>query len=107
MYIITSNRGYSKSYDYNKNKPYYKYCDNDNERDHHCFAINNKDGILKLIDSCEDGYIRIWDFHSGKQLNKIYVVSDWLYGICLCDDDYLFIHFSPYFNSSIMPSLRY
>ena len=25
MHIISSNRGYSKSYDYNNNKPYYKY----------------------------------------------------------------------------------
>ena len=91
MYIVTSNRGYSKSYDYNNNKPYHKYYDNGNESDHHCFVINNKDGILKLIDSCEDGHIRIWNFHSGKELNKIRAANDWLYGICLWDDDYLFI----------------
>ena len=91
MHIISSNRGNSKSYDYNNNKPYYKYNDNDNDRDHHCFIINNKDGILKLIDSCVDGYIRIWNFHSGNQLNKIHIGNDWLYGICLWNDDYLFV----------------
>ena len=91
MYIITANRGHIKSYDYINNKTYNKYCDHDSERDHHSLIIYNKDGIIKLIDSCEDGNIRIWNFHSGVQLNKINFNNGCMYGICLWEDDLLFI----------------
>ena len=50
-----------------------------------------KDGILQLIDSCEDGNIRIWNFHSGIQLNKIRTNNGCLYGISFWDDDLLFV----------------
>ena len=69
-YIITSNNGYIKSYDFNKNELYRKYCDNDN-RGHFCIIINNDKKIIKLIESVCDGNIRIWNFHSGVLLKKI------------------------------------
>ena len=90
-YIITGNNGYLKSYDYNENKVYHIYNDKDNSR--HCSAtINNKEEIIKMIESSFDGHIRIWDFHSGILLNKIKVCdNDWLFGICLWDNEHLFV----------------
>ena len=66
-YIITSNCGYSKSYDYTKNKLYHKYFDND-KRGHSSFIIYNNKSVIKLMESSNDGNIRIWNFHTGKLL---------------------------------------
>ena len=61
-----------KSYDYSKNELYIKYLDNLNEKKPHCsIVINNNKKITKLIESCDDGIIRIWNFHSGALLKKI------------------------------------
>ena len=52
---------------------------------------------MKLIESCWDGYVRIWNFDSGKLLKKINVVVEnaelekILNSICLWDNDYAFI----------------
>ena len=32
--------------------------------------IKIENNLIKLIDSCQDGKIRIWNFHSGDLLNK-------------------------------------
>ena len=89
-YIITANLNYVKSYDYNNNKLYHKY--NDNGKGYHfSIKINNSEPFIKLIESCEDGNIRIWNFHSGKLLNKIKIIDDNLNGICLWNNNYLFI----------------
>ena len=90
-YIITGNEGYIKSYDYTENKLYHKYNDNnDNKEDHDSIIINDKEKIIKIIESCEDGNIRIWNFHSGDLLNKIKIINCILYGICLWNNEYLF-----------------
>ena len=89
-YIITGNKNYVKSYDINKNEIYRKYYDKDNGG-HGSIIINYNEDIIKLIDSCDDGYIRIWNFHSGMLLNKIKVSSKCLYGICLWNNNYLFV----------------
>ena len=89
-YIITGNENYIKSYDYNENKLYHKYSENDNSS-HLSIVINDKEEIIKLIDSSWDGNIRIWDFHSGILLNKIKVGKCRLYGICLWDNENLFV----------------
>ena len=89
-YIITGNKGYVKSYDYIQNKIYHKYSDN-NTYPHCSLTINSNDKIIKLIESCDDGNIRIWDFHSEKLLNKIKVNNNYLFGICLWNDEYLFV----------------
>ena len=47
--------------------------------------------LTKLVESCYDGNIRIWNFYTGKLLNKIRIGYNWLYGICLWDKDYLFV----------------
>ena len=88
-YILTGNRGYVQSYDYDKNIIYHKYNDNDNQS-HSSLVINDNEQIIKLIESCYDGNIRIWNFHSGDLLNKI-KISNWIYGLCLWNNRYLFI----------------
>ena len=89
-YIITGNKNYVKSYDINKNELYRKYYDKTNGG-HGSIIINYNEEIIKLIDSCDDGYIRIWNFHSGSLLNKIKVSNKGLYGICLWNNNYLFV----------------
>ena len=89
-YIITSNDGYIKSYDFSQNKLYRKYCDKD-KRGHFSFLIINKNGIVKIIESVCDGNIRIWDFNTGILLKRIKVSDHRVYGICLWNDNYLFI----------------
>lgn len=89
-YIITGNLYYIKSYDYNKNKEYHKYFDIDTGC-HISILVYNYEDIIKLIESCSDGKIRIWNFHSAELLNKIKVDDDWLFGICLWDENYLFV----------------
>ena len=68
-YILTGNIGFVKSYDYNNNKVYHIYNDNDNNNDysnHYSLRIKNENNLKKLIESSEDGNIRIWDFHTGR-----------------------------------------
>ena len=89
-YIITGNVGYSMSYDYNKNKQYHKYHDDD-KKGHWSIIIYEDQGIIKLIESSFDGNIRIWNFHSELLLSKINVNSGKLYGICLLNENILFV----------------
>ena len=89
-YIITGNYKFVQSYDYNENKLYHKYCDEDQNSHISIIFINNND-TLKFIESCMDGNIRIWDFHSCILIDKIKIIDQYLIGICLWNDDYLFI----------------
>lgn len=88
--IITGNLNYIISYDYNKNNIYHKYSDNGIGYYFRIIIYNNEE-IIKLIESCEDGNIRIWHFHSGLLLYKIKVADDNLNGICLWNNNYLFV----------------
>ena len=90
-YIITGNNGYSKSYDFNENKNYFKYYEYNDKEDHNSLIIINNKDIIKLIESSEEGYIRIWNFHHGELIDKIKVIDNELYGICLWNEDYLFV----------------
>ena len=87
-YIITCNNYFSKSYNYNKNEIYKKYYDN--SIPYH-IVIDNKEEKIKLIESCKNGYIRIWDFHFGILSKKIRVSYNGLSGICLWENEYLFV----------------
>ena len=81
-FIITGNDGYSKSYDYNEDKTYFEYHDNHKNKDYHkSIIIDENETIIKLIESCCDGFIRIWNFHSANLLDKINVNNGWLYSI--------------------------
>ena len=89
-FIVTGNEGYVKSYNFNEKTVYHKY-DDKSESDHNSLIINNYDNIVRLIESCWDGNVRIWNFHTGKLLKKIKINYDFLNTICLWNDDYLFI----------------
>lgn len=88
-YIVSGHLDYVKSYDYNNNKIYHKYCDNNN-KGHSCISVNNYKENTYLIESSCDGFLRIWDFHLALLLNKIEVNSE-LYGICLFNENYCFV----------------
>ena len=89
-YIITGNENYVKAYDYNKNELYYKYYDNDN-RGHFSINVIYDGNILKLIESCFDGNIRIWNFHYCILLNKIKISNSALFGISLLNNNQLLV----------------
>ena len=52
--------------------------------------MDNSENIVKLVVSCGDRYIRIWDFHKGILLKKIFC-NDYLNCICLWDNEYAFV----------------
>ena len=89
-YIITGNIGYVKSYDYNEEKIYHEYSENDLE-DHCSIIIYDKEDVVKIIESSGDGNIRIWNFHTGELINKLIIIKKRLFGICLWNDEYLFV----------------
>ena len=97
-YIISGNNGYIKSYDYNNNKIYHKYYDKNYYNDideyfeaHDSVIINNNKELVKMIESSEDGNVRIWDFHSGVLLNRVKVGEAKLFGVCQWSNNYLFV----------------
>ena len=91
-YIITCNKGFIKSYDFNENKKYRRYNDNDKDfkRDEQIIIYNNKE-TTKLIESNSNGKIMIWNFHSGFLLSTIKVNNCKLFGILLINEKNLFI----------------
>ena len=90
-YIITGNDGYVISYDFNENKIYHKYFENEDKYCHFSLLTSNIDKIIKLIESSAQGIIRIWNFHKGDLLNKIKVINDKIFGICLWNYNNLFV----------------
>ena len=70
---------------------YHIYKDNNKQYGIGSIIIKDNKGIIELIESCNDGIIRIFDFHSGLLLNKIKINDSLLYGICLWNDNYLFV----------------
>ena len=91
IFILTGNSNYVKSYNYDKNEVFRKYSDNYNNNHLSIIISNTEEGEVRLIESCYDGNIRIWDFYAGLLLNKIKIGDNWLYGICLWNAKYLFV----------------
>ncbi len=88
--IITGNENYVKSLNYNKNEIYHIY--NDKSKSFlRSIVVNNKEQFVKLIESSDNGIIRIWNFHTGLLLNKIKVSDNYLSGMSLLNNDYLFV----------------
>ena len=94
-YILASYKDYVKSYDYDNNKVYKKYFDEKMNKTyenpnpiHSNVIIMNDENIIKLIESCSDFYIRIWNFHSGLLLIKTLACRG-LNHICLFDNNYV------------------
>ena len=90
-YIITGNKNNVKSYDYNNNELYHIYSDNFITHHHRSIIMFNDNDIIKIIFPCEEGFIRIFDFHNGNLLNKINLHNEGLIGICLWNKDFLFV----------------
>ena len=88
-YLITGHQGHVKSYNCKTNNIYRRYSDYDN-KDHDCIIVNNYNETIILIETGDDGYIRIWNFYSAKLMHKIKDCDCDLYGMCLWDNDYLF-----------------
>ena len=90
-FILTGNLGYIKSYDYNENKIYHKYNENNNNSGHLSIIINKKKEMTELIESCCDGNIRIWNFHWGVFIRIINISKEGLREICMWDNEYLLV----------------
>ena len=93
-YILAGMNGNIKSFDFQENKIYRIYKDevnNDKINCHRNIIININGKTIKLIESCTDGNIRIWDFHSAVLISKIEVSDKALYDICLWNDNFLFV----------------
>ena len=89
-FIVTGNFNYVKSYDFDSKSLYHKYFENNNGI-HPSVIINKIGEKIKLIESCEDGNIRIWGFHSGELIRKIKTENNNLYGICLWNENFIFV----------------
>lgn len=90
-YIITGNDGYIDSYNINENKKHIVFIENQPNNCHRSAAVIENEATKKLIDSCEDGIIRIWDFYSGKLINKIITGCNPLRGISILNENCIFI----------------
>ena len=93
-YIITINFFDVKSYDYNENNIYKKYSYKFSKV-HSCVIINDKDKEkeeVELIESCKDGNVRIFKFHTGELLKRIEVSKNTLFELCLLrNNEFLFV----------------
>lgn len=91
-YIITCHYSYLLSYDYTKGKTYHKYKDIGTTAKLTSAVIIDQDEQIKLIESCLDGNIRIWDFDTSKLLNKINIeYLKELNSICVWKNNYIFV----------------
>ena len=92
-FIVTGIEKGVISYDYQEFKIYKQYIEKNDDLfldDHDSIIIIQEKEFVKIIESCEDGCIRIWDFHSANLLNKIEVCESKLHGICLWNKKFLF-----------------
>ena len=97
-YIISVNKEFIMSFDYEKNSLYKKYSDKPKENkkinyDGYFYSsvINIfDDNIVQLIVSGDDGFLRIWDFHRGNIIKKIETDKNCIYSLCLWNESYLF-----------------
>ena len=90
-YIITANFGYLKSYEFVGSRIIHKYYEEDDNSGHLNLVIFSTNDTVKLIESSNDGIIRIWEFHTCKLLNKFKICNESLICICLWNEEYIFI----------------
>ena len=100
-YIISVNKEFIKSFDYEKNCLYKKYSDKPKEEkkmkinfDGYFYSsvinILENENIVQLIVSGDDNFIRVWDFHQGDIIKKIETNKNCIYSLCLWNKSYLF-----------------
>ena len=91
-FIISGNDGFINSYDLKNNTNYIKFCEQlESNSPHRSANIIHTKEITKLIDSCDDGIIRIWNFYTGELINKIFTGYNPLRGICIYNENFIFI----------------
>ena len=97
-YIISVNKEFITSFDYEKNSLYKKYSDKPkgekkiNFDGYFYSSVINilDDNNVQLIVSGDDGFIRIWDFHQGNLIKNIETDKNCTYSLCLWNESYLF-----------------
>ena len=89
-YIVIGINEYIKTFNYNEQKYYNKYYEEGNFG-HGSIHTLDDNYLIKIIESSFDGYIRVWNFHTAKLLNKIKICNEHLYGICIWNNKYLFV----------------
>ena len=90
IFIIIGNDECPYSYDFNKDKIYHKYYLDYNVI-HRNVIVYEYDSIVKLIACCDNGLIKIWNFHNNILLDKIKIEETSIKKICLWNYKYLFI----------------
>ena len=90
-FIISGNNGYILSYNFNDNSIYMKYVDGKNYYDHSSIIIIKSEEMIKMVESCGDGLIRIWNFHTAEILNRIYVCNCYLYGMHILNGENILV----------------
>ena len=56
----------------------------------HRIIINKYNNITKIFAAENDGFVRIWNFHSGNLLSSINISKSPVFDICLWDEGHLF-----------------
>jgi len=90
-FIIVGTEKSIKSYIYCSDnvKVYHEFSDGIEIR-HNSAMIKKEKEITKLFDGSDDGYIRIWNFHTGELLNKILICKNFrVFGFDFLDDKYI------------------
>ena len=93
-YIIACCSDCVKSFNYYTNSLYHIYQENLKENHIHGNVIiddNENNNFVRLIETCNDGYVRIWDFHLAELLNKIRICDEGIKSICLWDENHIFV----------------
>ena len=88
MIIVSGTKGVN-IYDFNTKKIFKNFLEINDTSYHFYFHIMYINGILELIDTSNDGCIRIWDFENLKLLKKI--SHSWLSGLTIWNQNYFFI----------------
>lgn len=89
-YIITGNNSNVISYNFTTGTLYHKY-ELINSTNHKSVIIypDNKINIVKILFASNEGFLLIFNFHSGELINKINCGEDNLIGCCLWDENYV------------------
>jgi len=90
-FIIVGTEKNIKSYIYCSDniKVYHEFSDGTEIR-HNYAMIKKEKEITKLFDGSDDGYIRIWNFHTGELLNKILICKNFRFlGFDFLDEKYI------------------
>ena len=87
-YIVSANEDNVISYDYYTGKLYNKYDDNEKiDFKYIVITINDNDkNLILLIESNQNEFIRIWDFHLGNLIKKINTNNIRVKCICLLNN---------------------